>query len=309
MTGSSARTAAALLSMGILAACTSSPPPTYKARRANLAPAASLDEALAGIDLSSLDPAQRKVAAEWAQATYSYCGAPRTVSVALRQGSSCRHAPRMARLAVRLAALGMDRDKLTKAVTDYYASFESRKRATLELGTFGPPLGDAAAPVAIVEFSDFTCPFCQQLSPKLEKFVADRRGRVRLHFKPYAIESHMNAMEAAQAVEWARERGAFWKMHDTLFENPYAADPESLVIFAKELGLDGDDLASALKENKYVTRVRSSMAEAKAAGLSGTPTLFVNGRMLRAGEFTDATLEFTLQDEEEWQRNGGWVRD
>jgi predicted DsbA family dithiol-disulfide isomerase len=305
----SARTAAALLTTGFLAACASSPPPTYAPRRGSLPPPATPEEALPGVDLSSLDPAQRKLAADWALSTFSYCGAPRTVSVALRQGSSCRHAPRMAKLAVRLAAAGYDRERLSKAITDYYSSFDARKRAKLEIASFGPPLGDPAAPVAIVEFSDFTCPFCQRLRPTLEKFVADRPGRVRLHFKPYAIESHVNSLEAAQTAEWARERGAFWKMHDTLFENPFATDPESLVIFAKDLGLDGDDLAAALKSDKYVARVRGSMAEAKAAGLTGTPTLFVNGRMLRAGEFTDSTLELTLEDEEEWQRNGGWVRD
>jgi protein-disulfide isomerase len=261
------------------------------------------------VDLAALEPAQRQVVAAWAQNTFSYCGAPRTVSAALRQGSSCRHAPRMAKLAVRLAAAGLDRDKLARAVTDYYASFDARKRVKLETTTFGPPLGDAAAPVAVVEFSDFTCPFCQRLRPTLEKFVADRPGRVRLHFKPYAIESHVNSLEAAEAAEWARERGSFWKMHDTLFDNPFAADPESLVTFARELGLDGDDLAAALESDRYEARVRGSMAEAKAAGIKGTPTLFLNGRMLIAGEFTDAALEFTLEDEEEWNHNGGWVRD
>jgi len=92
---------------------------------------------------------------------------------------------------------------------------------------------------------------------------------------------HVDGIDAAaalQAVEWARERGAFWKMHDTLFENPYAADPESLVELATQLGLDGAGLAAALKSEKYVPRVRGSMAEAKAAGITGTPTLFFNGR-------------------------------
>jgi protein-disulfide isomerase len=303
------RHAAALLATAILAACASSPPPQPAPRRSALPTAATPEQALPGVDLAELEPAQREIVAAWAQTAFSYCGAPRTVSVALRQGSSCRHAPRMAKLAVRLAATGLDRDKLTKAVTDYYASFDARKRAKLETGAFGPALGDPAAPIAVVEFSDFTCPFCQRLRPTLEKFVTDRPGRVRLHFKPYAIESHVNSLEAAQAAEWARDRGAFWKMHDTLFDNPFAADPESLVTFAKELELDGDDLAKALESQKYVPRVRGSMAEARAAGIAGTPTLFLNGRMLRAGEFTEPTLEFTLEDEEEWLRNGGWLRD
>jgi protein-disulfide isomerase len=216
----------------------------------------------------------------------------------------------MAHLAARfVAAGGLDREKLSRVVTDYYASFDARKRARLDVSAFGPPLGDAAAPVLLVEFSDFTCPFCQQLRPALEKFVADRPGRLRLHFKPYAIESHANSLEAAQAAEWARDQGAFWKMHDTLFENPFAVDPESLVEYATQLGLDGAALDAALKSQRYVPRVRGSMAEAKAAGITGTPTLFFNGRRHIGPSFSDEDLEFVLQDEEEWLRNGGWIRD
>jgi protein-disulfide isomerase len=303
------RTAAALLTLGLLSACAVSAPAAPAARRASLPPAATPAEALPGVDLGELTPEQRQLVADWSQDTFAYCGAPRTVSAALRDGSPCRHAPRMAGLAVRLAASGLNREQLASAITDYYASFDARKRSKIDVASFGPPLGDAAAPVAIAEFSDFTCPFCQRIRPALEKFVADRPGRVRLHFKPFAIESHANSMEAAQAAEWARERGTFWKMHDTLFDNPFAADPESLVLFARELGLDGDDLAAALKAERYVPRVRASMAEARAAGIRGTPTLFFNGRMLRVGDFSDGFLEFTLRDEEEWTRNGGWIRD
>jgi protein-disulfide isomerase len=309
MTGST-RTAAALLATGLLAACASSPPPApATARRTSLPPASSPEEALPGVDLSALTAPQRRQLADWSQTAFTYCGAPRTVSASLRQGSSCRHAPRMAALAARYAAAGLEGDRLARAVTDYYAAFDGRKRARIDLGPAGPPLGDPAAPVALVEYSDFTCPFCQQVRPMLEKFVEERKGRVRLHFKPYPIESHANALEAAQAVEWARDRGAFWKYHDTLFDNPFAADPDSLVDFAKQLGLDADDLAAALKAERYVARVRASMAEAKAAGITGTPTLFFNGRMFRVPDFSEAGLEFTLEDEEEWTRTGGWIRD
>lgn len=304
----SPRPALALIVAGLVAACGTSAPRTWTAPKAPAA-AGTPEEVLKGIDLSALTSGQREVVADWARGAFPYCGAPETVAAALQRGSSCRHAPRMARLAVRLAAAGLDRAKLTRAIVDYYSSFDAARRAKLDLQGFGPPLGDAGAPVAIVEFSDFTCPFCQMLRPALEKFVADRPGRVRLQFKPYPLESHANALEAAQAAEWARDRGAFWRMHDTLFDNPYAYDPESLVSFAQQLGLDGADLDAALKSGKYVPKIRGSMAEARAAGLTGTPTLFFNGRMLRETSFAEPDLEFTLQDEEEWVHNGGWIRD
>jgi protein-disulfide isomerase len=303
------RTAAAVLATGLAAACASGAPRATASPRTAAQKAGSPEEALPGIDLSSLAPAQRAAVSDWAQATFTYCGAPRTVSASLRQGSSCSHAPRMARLAVRLAAAGVPPAALAKVVTDYYASFDARKRARLELAAFGPPLGEERAPVALVEFSDFTCPACQRIRPELEKFVADRAGRVRLYFKPFAILTHVNSMEAAQAAEWARERGAFWKMHDTLFDNAFVNDPASLAAFARDLGLDGDDLAAALDAGRYVAKVEGSMAEARGAGILGTPTLFFDGRMLKLPDFSEPWLEFTLEDEEEWVANGGWVRD
>jgi protein-disulfide isomerase len=308
MTGS-LRTAAALVATGFLAACASSAPPPSVALRPRPAPLALPEEAVPGVDLSALSPAQRAQVGEWAQNAFTYCGAPRTVSASLRDGSPCVHASRMARVAAWYAASGLQGDKLARAVTAYYAAFDARKRAALELGAFGPPLGSPDAPVAIVEFSDFTCPFCQRIRPELEKFVEARAGRVRLYFKPFAIESHANSQEAAQAAEWAREKGAFWKYHDTLFDNPFAADPDSLVDFARQLGLDGADLAAALQSHRYEPKVRGSMAEAREAGIAGTPTLFFNGRMFRLPEFTEEALEFTLRDEEEWTRSGGWLRD
>lgn len=303
----SPRSAVALL-LALAAACGGTAPRAWSAPKA-AASAATPEETLPGVDLSALAPEQRRLVADWASEAFVYCGAPRTVAATLQAGGTCRHAPRMARLAVRLVSAGLDREKLARALTDYYAGFDARKRARLELSGFGPPLGDPGAPVAIVEFSDFTCPACQMLRPALEQFVKDRPGRVRLHFKPYPIETHLNALEAAQTVEWAREKGAFWAMHDTLFDNPYAFDNDALVSYARQLGLDGADLEAALKSGRLVPKIRASMAEAKAAGLTGTPTLFFNGRMHRVTSFSDADLEFTLEDEEEWTRSGGWSRD
>jgi len=101
------RHAAALLATAILAACASSPPPPAP-RRTALPPAATPEQALPGIDLTGLEPAQRELVAAWAQTAFSYCGAPRTVSVALRQGSTCRHAPRMAKLAAEMLKHALD---------------------------------------------------------------------------------------------------------------------------------------------------------------------------------------------------------
>jgi protein-disulfide isomerase len=174
---------------------------------------------------------------------------------------------------------------------------------------FGPPLGSESARITMVEFSDFTCPYCQLVRPGLEAFVEARKDRVKLVFKPFPIESHAGALELAQAAEWARDQKLFWPMHDAIFARPDAHTPDELAALARQLGADPESLRAALADGRYLPKLRASQAEARAAGIKGTPSLFLNGRPLVLMDFSDEGLEFTLQDEEEWTRHGGWQRD
>jgi protein-disulfide isomerase len=265
---------------------------------------------LPGVPLGNLSDPKKAVLAAWARETYCYCGCPHTVSQCLRVHGGCHHAKRMARLASALVSAGADPAEVKKQVTGYYAGFSASKRARLELGAWGPPLGQPDAGVALVEFSDFTCPFCQLFRPVLERFVQDRPGRVRLYYKPFPIESHPDALEAAQAGEWAREKGIFWKLHDRLFEKPHASRLEQSG-WARDLGQDGVDLEAALASQRLLPRVRASQAEAREAGLRATPTLYLEGRQLPvlSVDLVEFVLEFALEDEEEWRRSGGWGPD
>ncbi len=267
---------------------------------------------LPGVDASALTAPQREVLAKVAKHAFCHCGCPHTLGGCVREHRSCKHAPRMASLAARLAAQNLGAPEVEKILTEYYAGFDRKKRAKLDVAAFGPALGKPDARVAIVEFSDFTCPFCQALRPELERFVADNPGRVRLYFKPFPLSSHERSMEAALAAEWARDAGVFWKMHDGLFEHPHELSDEDLAARAREAGGDPDDLAKALASGKHKDRILASQAEARAAGLQGTPTLYIDGRKLvipaAPSEVVDV-LRFTLDDEEEWAKHGGWSRD
>ncbi len=307
---------ATLLASALLAACAGAPvaPPPAPAAAAPATPPApeptTPEGLLPGIPLDGLDEAQKAVAARIARDTYVYCGTPHTISQRLRQpDGGCDHAKRMGRLVARLAGAGVGPSDLARHVTEYYSSFDPPRRSKLDLAGYGPPYLDADKGLTLVEFSDFTCPYCQLFRPVLEKFVADRAGRVRLYFKPFPIESHPGALELAQAGEWGREEGAFWKMHDALFEDPHAVTGAALSSLARRQGLDGDDLEKALDDGRLLPRVRASQAEARAAGLRGTPTLYLEGRRLAVPDFSEWMLEFTLQDEEEWQAHRGWSKD
>jgi protein-disulfide isomerase len=278
--------------------------------------AAAQERAAAGelprVDLSALSPSQVEVVRRVAQDEFCYCGCPHTLAGCLREHATCKHAPRMATLVARLAGQGMTAHEILKALTEYYAGFERGKRATLDVKNFAPPMGRSDAPVAIVEFSDFACPYCQALRPELERFVLENERRVKLYYKPFPIASHPRAREAAIAGEWARDRGLFWKMVGELFDHPHALSDDDLAAYAVRIGGDADDLRSALAQGRNEARIAASQAEARAAGLAGTPTLYVNGRRLTlpgAPSEIRETLRFTVEDEEEWKEHDGWGRD
>jgi protein-disulfide isomerase len=274
------------------------------ARAADAPPAAS---ALPGINLDGLSAEQQQILAEWARTAFCSCGCPHTLAQCLAEHKGCHHAPRMAALGARLVRAGAKKDELARLVSTYYASFD--KRARLDVSRFGPPLGSPEAPITIVEFSDFTCPYCQIVRPVLESFVEARKGRVKLVFKPFPIETHAGALEIAQAAEWARDQKLFWPMHDALFSSPGSHTPEELAAIAREAGGDPQSLLAALADGRYLPRIRESQAEARAAGIKGTPSLFINGRPLVLMDYSDDGLEFVLKDEEEWAHHDGWQRD
>ncbi len=270
--------------------------------------AADLDAALDGLKLEGLSPEARQLLARYAQGNFCYCGCPHTVASCLLSHHACKHSARQTRLAAAVAAApGATAEAIQKYVGDYYASFD--RRIQIDVAGYGPPLGEDKAPIVLVEYSDFTCPYCQQLRPALEAFVAAHPGRLKLYFKPFPIESHPGALDAAIAGEWARQQGAFWKMHDALFDLP-GHGLDAMASTADSLGLDSSDLRDAVTSRRLEPQVRASQTAAELAGVRATPTLFMNGRLLALPANTRAWLEFTLEDEEEWLRNKGkWDRD
>jgi thiol-disulfide isomerase/thioredoxin len=270
--------------------------------------AATPDDPLAGMALDGLSPEVHKLLVEYAKGDYCYCGCPHTVASCLLSHHDCKHAQRMVWLAAGIATrAGATVEDVRKFVDHYYSSFDHR--AKLDTKAFGPPLGDEKAKVTLVEFSDFTCPFCQAFRPVLEAFVAAHPGRVRLYFKPFPIESHPGAIDAAVAGEWARDQGAFWPAHDAFFSTS-GHDLDSLAGAADLLKLDASDLRDAVTSRRLLPRVRASQEEGRVSGVRGTPTLFMNGRLLELPDHNATWLEFTLEDEEEWLENKGqWAKD
>lgn len=149
-----------------------------------------------------------------------------------------------------------------------------------------PVKGNENAPVTIVEFSDFECPFCAQffrdsLPQIIEEYVD--KGIAKIYYRHLPLDFHPKARTAALASECANEQGAFWQYHDTLFENQSqfsTATTDTFVGWATSLGLNGDQFRTCLETEKFAENVDNDVAAATAAGASGTPTFYINGQQL-----------------------------
>jgi Na+/H+ antiporter NhaA len=138
--------------------------------------------------------------------------------------------------------------------------------------------GPVDAPVTVVEYGDFECPFCGRAEPVVRELLAEF-GDVRYVWRHLPLSDvHANALTAAEASEAAADQGSFWEMHDLLFAHQDALTPSDLVSYAAELGLDVERFANDLVAHTGASRVADDVDSADLSGVSGTPTFFVNGR-------------------------------
>jgi Na+/H+ antiporter NhaA len=138
--------------------------------------------------------------------------------------------------------------------------------------------GPKEAPVTLVEYGDFECPYCGQAESVIRELLADR-GDIAYVWRHLPLtDVHPHAQLAAEASEAAHNQGRFWDMHDLLLDHQDALRPKDLIPHAEELGLDVDRFESDLREHRTAARVARDVDSADLSGVSGTPTFFVNGR-------------------------------
>lgn len=144
----------------------------------------------------------------------------------------------------------------------------------------GPARGPGNAPVTLVEFSDFQCPFCSKAHDTVEQVMQTYAGKVRLVFRQFPLDMHKNAAKAAEAALCANDQGKFWEYHDVLFKNQQTLEVPQLKDHANEVGIDQTKFASCLDSGKYAKTVQEDMTAGQKVGVSGTPAFFINGVML-----------------------------
>jgi protein-disulfide isomerase len=143
-----------------------------------------------------------------------------------------------------------------------------------------PSKGPEGAPLTVVVFSDFQCPFCKRVEPTLARLMSEYPGQVRLVWKNFPLPFHANARPAAMAAMAAHGQGKFWEMHDQLFTHNEDLDRPHLERYAAALRLDMKKFRADLDAGTYEGRIAADMSQGEALGVRGTPVVFINGRKI-----------------------------
>ncbi len=155
--------------------------------------------------------------------------------------------------------------------------------------------GAPDAPVTLVEYGDFECPYCGRAEPAIRELLSEWGDDLRYVFRHLPLSDvHPWAQLAAEAAEAAGAQGAFWEMYDILLAHQGELTPGSLRRYAQDLGLDGERLTEELRRRAHAARVSEDVASADASGVSGTPSFFVNGRR-HTGVYDVATLSAAVR--------------
>jgi protein-disulfide isomerase len=174
-------------------------------------------------------------------------------------------------------------------------------RATVAVGD-DPVSGPSTAPVTLVAYTDFQCPFCVRAYATVKQLRAKYKDQLRVVFKDFPLDIHPQATKAAEGGSCAFEQGKFWEYHDRLFENPRALSIPDLKKVAQGLGLDLSKFNECIDSNKYTAEWQADMAEGQKLGASGTPTFFANGRMFVGAKSLE---EMSKIIDEELMKAGG----
>lgn len=155
-----------------------------------------------------------------------------------------------------------------------------RNNAPIKIDTTGNyAKGSENAPVTIIQFSDFQCPFCKSVEPTIDRLMKEYEGKIHFIFMNKPLPFHADAQLAAEAALAAGEQGKFWEMHDLLFKNNKALLREHLNIYADQLGLDRAKFDEALDTHKFLPIVKQDLERAETAKIDTTPTFIINGKL------------------------------
>jgi protein-disulfide isomerase len=233
------------------------------------------DVTLAGVDTSTLTPREKKEWSSYVSELLAPCSdVPVPIAQCVTEKRNCTKCVAAAKFVAKGVRDGLSRDQIEKS---YHGRFDADRIKNVAIDD-SPSKGPASAPVTIVEFADFECPFCAMEAPVLEKAWNEHRGSVRFVYKYFPLSGHPHGEIAARAAIAAAMQGKFWEMHDKLFSNREHLEQSDLEGYAKELGLDVVKFRTDAQSQAATDRIARDKKTAESLDVKGTPTIYINGR-------------------------------
>ncbi len=255
---------------------------------------------LPGIDLSTLTAAQKATVVKILRAEECSCGCGMKVAECRVKDPSCSYSNGLAATVIEAIKSGKsEADALAAASNSKWAHTQPAKILddAVKIQVAGAPVtGPANAPITIVEFSDFQCPYCVAAVPELEALLKAYPKQARLIFKQFPLEIHSQADLAATAAVAANLQGKFWPMHDALFAHHNDLSREAIDDAAKQAGLDMNRFEKDISSQQVRDTVVRDEQDGTDAGVQGTPTIFLNGQRYN-GPIDHEYLRLVLQAE------------
>lgn len=245
---------------------------------------------LDGVDVSKLSKEKQDLFYKLIGSLTSPCGKAHSLRTSYASDTSCKRAPFAVRYVVAMLEDEATEPQVREAFDQKY-----KTEGTVKIDVSkAPSVGPDDAPVKLVEFYDYECPHCQMFKPLLEQVLAERQGKVQLHYMMFPLEMHHDSKSAAQAAVAAHELGKFHEMHDLLFAKSPAHTHDDVVGYAKQIGLDPAKFEAAYQAAG--AQVASDMAQGEAAGVDATPTLYFNDRKYQ-GPMHPKYIEMWIDEE------------
>ncbi len=237
---------------------------------------------LPGIDFSGLSPAQKETVLKVLREHDCTCNCGMKMAECRVKDPSCSYSHGMAAAIIQSVKQGKSGEEAFNAASSSkwaHVQQPSILDAPVSIPTAGAPvMGPADAPITLVEFSDFQCPYCSVAVPQIDSVLKAYPKQVKLIFKEYPLETHSQAALAAAAAVAAQKQGKFWQMHDALFANRDNLSKQTISTLARQIGLDMPRFESDWNSTEVHETVVRDIQDGDAAGVQGTPTLFINGQ-------------------------------
>jgi protein-disulfide isomerase len=236
---------------------------------------AAPDVSMPEVDTSALTPREKKEWASYVSEFLSPCSdVPVSIAQCTKEKRNCSRCVPAAKFVLKGVRDGQSREQLEK---NYHNRFDADRIKNVPIDG-SPTKGPDSAPITIIEFADFECPFCAIMAPQLDKAFDDRKGQIRFVFKFFPLASHPHGEACARAGIAASNQGKFWEMHHKMFANREHLEQSDLDSYAKDVGIDLNKFHADMQAQATTDRIDRDKKLADSLGVKGTPTIYINGR-------------------------------